>query len=273
MLVNRSQWIDLLEAAVQARPDQMDAEWRWLLADLDLPLEVFPSILEAIKQGRWRNAKNPKAYIKTVARREFRKTEAQHADLGVLELVNGPQEDDGVFSMEETLELLGHESDTCEARKGGDGVWRRGGGRKVSRYEDEYDEDDHAPCSYRDRLITELPAELKHTVEPSPEYIALLERLNEEMTDYHLHARPGVRLDWEAWMDRAGFDCFDKEVLQCRLQGISRDRALAGQPDEESRKAIQSAWRKFDRNGFLRLKEAAKKNVPAKCPERAESRH
>jgi hypothetical protein len=49
---------------------------------------------------------------------------------------------------------------------------------------------------------------------------------------------------------------------------MSRERALAMQADEESRKALQAAWRRFDRNGMERLREAAKikfeKNVPEK---------
>ena len=49
---------------------------------------------------------------------------------------------------------------------------------------------------------------------------------------------------------------------------MSRERAMAGQPDEESRKALQAAWRRFERNGMERLREAAKiklgKNVAEK---------
>jgi len=47
-------------------------------------------------------------------------------------------------------------------------------------------------------------------------------------------------------------------VLGYRLTGISRERTLALQTDEESRKALRAAWRRFERNGMERLREAAK---------------
>jgi hypothetical protein len=44
-----------------------------LLRELGLPMDTFSAVLEAVQQGRWRTARNPKAYVKTVARREFKK--------------------------------------------------------------------------------------------------------------------------------------------------------------------------------------------------------
>jgi hypothetical protein len=52
-----------------------DAEWIALVTGiLELPIAFFPAVQMALVQGRWRKAKNPKAYIQKVARREARKT-------------------------------------------------------------------------------------------------------------------------------------------------------------------------------------------------------
>lgn len=38
-------------------------------------------------------------------------------------------------------------------------------------------------------------------------------------------------------------------------------------PDEESRKTLQAAWKRFERNGMQRLQEAAKINIEKNVPE------
>jgi hypothetical protein len=38
--------------------------------ELAVPYQYFPAVLEGIRQNRWRQAKNPKAYLKTIVRRE-----------------------------------------------------------------------------------------------------------------------------------------------------------------------------------------------------------
>jgi hypothetical protein len=48
------------------------------------------------------------------------------------------------------------------------------------------------------------------------------------------------------------------------VAGTAREYALAAQPDEESRKALQAAWKRFDRNGMERLRAAAAKINPEK---------
>ena len=72
--------------------------------------------------------------------------------------------------------------------------------------------------------------------------------------------------NWKAWGHRAGFDEWEQLALECRVSRKSREKALAEQPDETSRKALQAAWKRFDRNGTERLQNALKinssKNVP-----------
>jgi hypothetical protein len=48
---------------------------------------------------------------------------------------------------------------------------------------------------------------------------------------------------------------------------MSREQAMGLLPDEESRKALQAAWKRFDRNGMDWLREAAKINIEKNVPE------
>ncbi len=69
----RDQWISSLESAARESPDAISSEWNWILKQLKLPLEFFPYVLEAIRQQRWKTARNPKSYIRRVAWRESAK--------------------------------------------------------------------------------------------------------------------------------------------------------------------------------------------------------
>jgi hypothetical protein len=261
----RNQWMTILDAAVQRPGDEINEEWEWLLEKLDLPDEHFPAVLEAIRQGRWRTAKNPRAYVKTVARREAAKMGLLSEPADILELVNAPRNGEA-FSMEATLDYYAELSDTAEAVKGADGIWRRGGGLDDLRYERYDEENPRAGVSFRGFLLSKVPQNLKQASEPSPAIKEATSQLNAETDDFHIHLTPSVQIDWGKWAELAGFDEWDRLVLQCRLLKISRDQAMAGQPDEDARKAIQAAWRKFDRNGVERLQEAqekfSQKNVP-----------
>jgi hypothetical protein len=48
---------------------------------------------------------------------------------------------------------------------------------------------------------------------------------------------------------------------------VSREGAMGLMPDEESRKALQAAWKRFDRNGMDWLREAAKIKLKKSVPE------
>jgi hypothetical protein len=67
---NRDQWIAILEAAASSSPDEMDDQWEWLLDELGIRYDHFEALIETLRQGTWRDAKNPKAYVKTVTSRE-----------------------------------------------------------------------------------------------------------------------------------------------------------------------------------------------------------
>lgn len=250
----------ILDAASQRPGDEIDGEWRWLLRQLRMPAEDYFALREAIRQGRWRNAKNPKAYIKTVARREALQEKVAAAADDPLVLM--PETSDGTgISAEHSLDHISYVRDTSEAVQGADGIWRRGGGAERY-YEEFYDEDENGnPISLRGRLLARVPANLKSLVEPSAEYRRAVEKVNAATDEYHLHVEPFVRVDLRKWAELAGFDEWELKVLRYRLDEVSRDEALAKQPDEVSRKALQAAWRRYDRTGKQRLRQVAEKNL------------
>ncbi len=264
----RAQWVAMLDAAAQRPGDELNEEWRCLIGQLwpgrfDYEVgigrknngagEFFLAVKRAIDQGRWRNAKDPRAYAKTVAKREAKK----------MDLIEEPGTGDGA-------------------------------GNALVEYCDDVDygepEFDDGP-QYED-LLSRVPKEFKRTIEPSPEIkdavdrldrlnatddvenerieadLALLDRAADELIglgiihehqreNYHILAQPRTEIDLQGWAAApAGFDEWDCAVLKYKLTSKSRDRAMSEQPDEQSRKALQAAWRRFDRNGVLRLREA-----------------
>ena len=255
---DRNQWISMLESAARENPDAISSEWNWILQRLKLPLEFFPYVLEAIKQGRWRTADNPITYIRKVAWREATKAERRFEDSNPLKPVALPA--DGSLSMEDALEHLGHLSDTAEAIQHPNGVWRRGG---IPRYD--VDEDEYKTLT--NRLFSKVPPSAKQLVEPSDEYKAAVEHFNNSTIEHHIELRPAVALDTREWARLAGLSDGEFTVFEYRANGVSRDRALAEQPDEQSRKALQAAWRSFDRTGKHRLRAVAKINLDEDVPE------
>lgn len=254
----RDEWISKLESAASKKPDTINSEWSWILQRLKLPLEFFPYVLEAIQQGRWRTADNPKTYIRKVAWRESAKAEREFEDSNPLKPIALPA--DGSLSMEDALEHFGHLSDTAEAIQSPDGVWRRGG---IPRYDVDVDEYE----TVTDRLLSKIPKSAKQLVEPPEEYKAAIEQFNNSTTEYHIEERAAVAVDLGEWGRLACLSDWECIVLGYRSNGVSRDRALSEQPDEQSRKALQAAWRRFDRTGLSRLRAAAKENSGRDVPE------
>ena len=95
----------------------------------------------------------------------------------------------------------------------------------------------------------------------------MLEWLNEGRTDSYRHANPLVRVNWQQWAEQAGLGEWERKVLQYRAAGVSRESALAEQPDETARKSLQAAWRQFDRSSKELLKDFAQKNLRQNVPE------
>jgi hypothetical protein len=256
---DRETWLAILEAASQKPGNEINDEWLWLLQQLRMPADDYPALREALRQGRWRSAKNPKAYIKRVARLEALHEKAAAVANDPLVLMPSTSEGEG-FSVEHSLDHVSYVRDTSEAVQGSDGVWRRGGGAEQY-YNERYDEDENGnPISLRGRLLAKVPESLITWVAPSAEYQEAVEAFNASTDEWHIHARASVRVDLEKWAELADFDEWEMRVLRYRLAEVSRDEALAEQPNDASRKAIQAAWRRYDRTGKQRLRQVAEKN-------------
>ena len=261
-------WMVVLETVAQRPPDECNAEWEWLMKELGLGPDYFLAVYEAVRQGRWRRAQDPRAYLKTVAKREAAEMELTTPEDAVL-IFPGEIESDGeMLSQEERLDYMQHQYDNPRASQGADGVWRthpnpRKGGavwgprRGVGQRE---------RGNYRDSLMTRVPDGLAEGEEPSEELKEIVADINANIHGVYIRLKPLITANWAQWAEAAGLDRWEQEVLRCKLDGVSRKRAMEEQPDEGSRKALQAAWRRFDRNGEEKLLEAAKKfsveNVP-----------
>jgi hypothetical protein len=249
----KAEWLGVLETAARLSVKQSSAVWVWIMQELRLGPQYFLAIREAVQQGRWRTAKNPKTYIKTVAKREALKMGLVNEDSGNLVPVGSSRSDGEETSREEALEYLGHQYDSHDAAKGEDGIWRAGAARERDS-SDPLEEHD----SYRDWLASGMPRELAIVTPPSEDWKGVVREMNDSFEGLNLEARPSVRPDWNKWVAAAGLDEWEVKVLGYRLTGLSRERTLALQTDEECRKALRAAWRRFERNGMERLREAAK---------------
>jgi hypothetical protein len=258
----KAEWLGVLETAAKVSVEQSSAVWVWMMQELRLGPQYFLALREAVQQGRWRTAKNPKTYIKTVAKREALKMGLVKEESGNLVPVGSSGSDGEKISGEETLEYLGHQYETREAAKGDDGIWRAGAGAERD-YSDPLAEHD----SYREWLAAGVPRELTIVTPPSEEWKATVREMNDRFEGLDLEARPSVRPDWNKWAAAAGLDKWEMKVLGCRLAGVSRERAMGLLPDEESRKALQAAWKRFERNGMDWLREAAKIKLKKSVPE------
>jgi len=259
---SKAEWLGALETAAKVSVEQSSALWVWMMQELGLGPQYFLAVREAVRQGRWRSAKSPKAYIKSVAKREALKMGLATQDSANLITISTSPSDGEKLSGEDALEYFGHHYDSRDAAKGEDGIWRAGAAaeRDCSGPVEEHD-------SYREWLASGMPAELAIVTPPSEEWKVTVREMNNSFEGLGLEARPSVRPDWNKWAAAAKLDEWETKVLRCRITGISRERALAMLTDDESQKALQAAWKRFDRNGMERLRGVAKINLPKNVPE------
>ena len=255
--MSRESWVAIFEAAASRKGNELNDEWRWLLVQLGMSAEFYPALMETLRQGRWRTAKDPRAYVKTVAKREAFRTAITEERNDVLTIIpSSPGRKD--FSLEGAIDALSYARETSETMQSPDGVWRPGGAGERA-YAEYYDEDDEGrPVSLRGRLRAKVPKPLLKPL-PAP--------FHEEDIDETDWKYVPIRVDLNEWAKLAGFSLWEIKVMQYHLAGTSRDKALAEQPDETSRKAVQAAWRKFDRSGKERLREIAEKMLAEDVPE------
>jgi hypothetical protein len=256
---SREQWLAIFEDAV-SQQGEAGIEARWLVVQqLDLRPDDFPGINAALEQGRWRQAKDPSAYLKTVARREVaRMRRPLDSHVVSLDVVGGDE-----FSHDEVMDHITHANETSTAVRGSGGVWRPGG---HGEQHDEYE-------SLSERLWAKLPASLKVSIELPEQIKQQIENYNALVSDHHIHAKPVAMVNLEEWGRLAGFDDAEALVLEYRSSGVSRHKAMAEQPDDAARKELQAAWKRFDRTGKDRLRAAAKKSLQKNVPKGRFSPH
>lgn len=248
-----SEWIAILEAVAQRPPDEVNAEWEWLMEQLGLGAEYFLAIYEAVREGRWRGAKDPRAYLKTVAKRLAAEMELPSREDARLVFPGEIECDGEQLSQEERLDYMQHQYDSAGPSQGADGVWRRGEGRRER-------------GNYLDVLVAKVPGKLRVVEQPTQDLVEVIEQINASTDEVHIHLEPFIRANWAAWAAAANLDEWEQEVLRCKLNLVGRRKALEEQTDEGERRALQAAWRKFDRTGAQRLRRAAKKILKKNVP-------
>lgn len=239
----------IFELAAATPIEGHDSEWVWLTKDiLKLSLIHIPAVQETLKQGRWRNAKNQKAYIKTVAKREAAgmkllddPTENLH-----LKIPNLVDEDGKRLGHDAYIDYLSYDGPVKEG-----GVWHEGSGS-------DYDPDEYTENGERlspgERLINRIPAEFKAVEEIPADLRQEIEKLNAASDDTVYFPTDPIEVpDWEKIALTASLDEGEQFVLSCKITGVSRERALDGQTPVR-RKWIQAAWRRFDRTGVEKLR-------------------
>src|SRR5438445_180134 len=202
--ISKAEWLGVLETAAKLGVEQSNAVWVWLMQELRLGPQYFLAVREAVQQGRWRTAKNPKTYIKTVAKREARKMGLVDERSNDLVTIGGSEAEEA--TSEEALEHLEHRYCSRSAAKGADGVWRTGGGGGVDPL--------GRQKSYRGQLMSGVPDELRVIEQPSDEYRAALDQVNENNDEVHFHAKEQEKPDWRSWAEAAGLDPWEKRVLE-----------------------------------------------------------
>lgn len=268
--IGREKWIEILETVAQKRPDEAEAEWAWVMEQLELGPEYFLAIYEAVRQGGWREAENPAGYIKKVAQREARRqapdgsrgrrglrgmrgfhgivAEGEEFTLGQ----GGSMDMDGErFSSEEMLDHMHYRVESGRPTREADRTWRSSAGWEA----------DHEgllrPQGGKPR--TGKAKERMKGPGPLAPYVERIERLRREAgkEDPYIDETPEELPDWQAWAEDAGLSEWEKKAAEYKVSGVGWMEAMAAQPDEESRRALQAAWRKLERTGEGRLRDAA----------------
>lgn len=210
----RDHYIAIFDQAAATPAEGHDAEWLWLISEvLKLPICYLPAAQEALRQGRWRNARNPKVYLKTVAQREAIRLglapdprEGQTLNIPTVPELGRP------MSQDEYIDYRSYDGPVKEA-----GVWRA-----RPSWDDEGDE---LVPRFKGRSV---PQDLLVPEDDEPD------------------AR--MRIDWNKVADRASLDPEERLILQLRLGGFTRDFVLTRAENEEERRAVQAAWRRLDRH-------------------------
>jgi hypothetical protein len=198
------------------------AEWGALVTGiLELPIAYLPAVHVALAQGRWRNAKNPKAYIQKVARREASAMGSARAPKSTLKIPNNVCDEDGQPLSYESY--IDHQSYDYGPVKNGN-VWQARNPTEEPIWVDEEGR--------------EIPV-----VNGRPVAEDLLMPEDDE---------PDAKLviNWHKVAERAGLDAEETQILKLRVMGFTREVLLKRlAKDDEERRKWQAAWQRVHQHG------------------------
>ena len=243
----RQPLIDEFERLATTKPDTVSDEWKSLLGLLELPLDCFLAVHEVLKQGRWRTSKNPRGYVRCASMVEARKMDP-----------NKPRKNEPLVFMPGDVIDKGGDPEGIgvaireESRKIGKAPLPPMKGRHRSLDQIDWDREH----SHKEKMIAE-----SRPVLPRDFFIEQKLCVREKgqlipVGTYYEH-------NWGRWAREAGLDSVQLKVIEYRRREVSREAALSEQPDEVSRKALQAAWKRFDRTGKEKLKEFVEKCNPS----------
>jgi hypothetical protein len=219
--IERSQWMDVLERAtakLEAGEAGPDAEWIALVAGLlDLPPEYLRAVQVALAQRRWSKAKDPKAYVRKVAKREMLNVRPGRDPKSTLEIPNGLRDEDGQpLSYQDFIDDRSY--DYGPVKKGT--AWQARNPSEEAIWADE-----------EGRKIPVVNGR------PVPEDLLMLE---DDGPDAKLV------INWPKVAEHAGLDAEETQILKLRLAGVTRDRLLKMLArDDEERRKWQAAWQRL----------------------------
>ena len=230
--------LSMLESAIGKDYNGNETLWNQVLCALNLGALYQPAIAVVLKQGRWRGAKNPRAYVArasfilalSMKLRDFTEREFKRVPSSLpvvpLKVSNG---DDEPMNAEDLLELQAHRAYSGDACKK-DGAWRMAvptdaEGRAYAAHGEDY--------SAYDNMEYCIPKHLKRDDDPT-------------------------RMDWSKVAGLVVLKTRMREpvalVLERRYeQGMTRTEALAGIRHPQQRLKFEDAWRWVDRNWRARI--------------------
>jgi hypothetical protein len=241
-------WREICEHV--ASQTELSEELASLTVLLKLPLSCCEAVHQVLKEGNWAKAEYPRTYIKKAAM-----TQARKMHLAV------PLKDDTLECGGAPLVFMGgNELDRCTTPEGIESSQEREY-REIGKTRPSPLKGKHYTLTQLDwngehRLHEEMISENKPGPPPGFWTVRELAKMENGQPILEGSFRQG---NWKQWAQAAGLDSWDMEVIEYKRCAVSREAALAEQPDEVSRKALQAAWRRFDRTTKMKLREYAKK--------------
>jgi hypothetical protein len=242
-----------------------------------LPLCYYPAVQAIVSEGRWRDKQYPIAYVKRAAM-----SKAIHMGLAddprekftlitpiLIKNRNRGKASSKVrvpIAWDEFYDYLMGMDQLGLPRKSG-GVWKPPGDlldwKSASRAAGvegrprEFRDKDNHPVTVYEHLVERIPADLKRTAtvpvydRKTAAWLRDAWRENNpdlDMPSGYLMQEEAVEVpDWTKIAERAGLDKGERYVLQLRLAGYGRDRAMALQRKAKDKRFVQAAWRRLSR--------------------------